>query len=118
MNIEQLKNRKSELNITFDELSERSGVAKRTIENVFLGATKNPRIDTVQAIERALGLAPQWTDEEKALGVVSTPTVLSDRDLNTLGIINRAEDVLGEAYVDKMLELLDFTTEQKLKEKK
>lgn len=118
LNLQQWKIQKKKLKITFDDLAEKTGISRRQLQYLFQGEIDNPRIETVQAIERALGLAPQWTDEEKALGAVSTPTVLSDRDLNTLGIINRAEDVLGEAYVDKMLELLDFTTEQKLKEKK
>lgn len=74
MNIEALKERRKELKITYDELSAKSGVPVRTIYGIFTGTTKNPRIDTVQAIEKALGLdAPsddlQWTDEERALGV-------------------------------------------------
>lgn len=56
MDIEYLKKVKKEKKITLDEISAKSGIPKRTIEDIFRGATKNPRIDTMQAIERALGI--------------------------------------------------------------
>lgn len=61
MEIEKLKKRKKELKLTFDELSMRSGIPKRTLENIFHGITPTPRIDTMQAIERALGLSNEKT---------------------------------------------------------
>lgn len=56
MDIEYLKKVKKEKRITLDEISAKSGIPKRTVEDIFRGATKNPRIDTMQAIERALGI--------------------------------------------------------------
>lgn len=56
MDIEYLKNRKKQIKMTLDELSLKSGIPKRTIEDIFRGSTKHPRIDTLQAIERALGI--------------------------------------------------------------
>lgn len=84
MDIEYLKKVKKEKKMTLDEISASSGIPKRTLEDVFRGATKHPRIDTVQAIEKALGIektpseetegAQEWmqlyhtlTDENKAL---------------------------------------------------
>ena len=75
-NIEELKSKRKELKMTFDELSSKSGIPLRTLENIFHGITKNPRIDTMQAIERALGIVPDEneptfdrppTEEEKQL---------------------------------------------------
>lgn len=82
--IEVLKKRRKELKMTFEELSKASGIPLRTLENIFHGVTKNPRIDTLQAIEKALGIekappeetegANEWmqlyyvlTDENRAL---------------------------------------------------
>ena len=71
--IEQLKLRKKELGITYEELSYRSVVPLRTLENIFNGITKHPRIDTMQAICRALGLtteknsSDELTDAEQEL---------------------------------------------------
>lgn len=54
--IETLKKKKKEKKITFDELSKISGIPVNTIYDIFRGITKNPRIDTMQAIERALDI--------------------------------------------------------------
>ncbi len=48
--------RKKELNLTFDQLSKLSGIPKRTILGIFRGEVHTPRIDTVQAIEKTLGI--------------------------------------------------------------
>ena len=63
MDIEYLKKVKKEKKMTLDEISARSGIPKRTLEDVFRGATKHPRIDTVQAIEKALGIEKTPTEE-------------------------------------------------------
>lgn len=85
MDILALKNRKKELKMTLDELSEKSGIAKRTIEDIFRGATKNPRIDTLQAIERALGIT---TDETQK----SPQDELSEGEKMLLDLFNRVPD--------------------------
>lgn len=56
MDIQRLKERKNELHLSYDELAEKSGIPKTTLTNIFLGRTHNPRTDTVEAIERALGI--------------------------------------------------------------
>lgn len=56
MDIQRLKERKNELHLSYDELAEKSGIPKTTLTNIFLGRTPNPRTDTVEAIERALGI--------------------------------------------------------------
>lgn len=58
----QLQIRRKELKMTFDELSRRSGLPKRTLENILQGKTPTPRIDTVQAIERALDISSDPSD--------------------------------------------------------
>lgn len=56
MDIDFLKARKKELHLSYDEIAAKSGIPKTTVTNIFMGRTQNPRIDTVQAIEKALGL--------------------------------------------------------------
>lgn len=58
--------------ITQVELSEKSGLPLQTIRNIFSNPTRNPRIDTMQAIENALGfISPtavtQYTEKENYL---------------------------------------------------
>ena len=58
--------------ITQVELSEKSGLPLQTIRNIFSNPTRNPRIDTMQAIENALGFVSptavsQFTEKENEL---------------------------------------------------
>ena len=58
---ECLKQRK----ITYSQLAEMSGVPLNTLKNIFGGFTPNPRIDTINAIETALGLDKTRKAEDK-----------------------------------------------------
>ncbi len=72
MDISAMKTRKKELKMTLDELSAKSGIPKRTLEDIFRGATKNPRVDTLHAIEKALNLRQtnlEFTNADKAAGI-------------------------------------------------
>ena len=68
MDIEYLKKIKKQKKMTLDEISEKSGIPKRTIEDIFRGATKHPRIDTMQAIEKALGVYNEKTPSDETEG--------------------------------------------------
>ena len=56
MDIEYVKKVMKEKKITQIDLSNLSGIPIQTLRKIFAGYTPNPRIDTVQAIEKALGL--------------------------------------------------------------
>jgi transcriptional regulator with XRE-family HTH domain len=73
IDIETLKTIKKQKKMTLQDIADRSGIPKRTLEDIFRGYTRHPRLDTLQAIERALGLtqeqdpAPEYTEEERKL---------------------------------------------------
>ena len=67
MDIEFLKQIKKEKKMTLQEISDLSGIPKRTVDGIFSGKTKNPRIDTMQAIERALGIENEKTPPGREL---------------------------------------------------
>ena len=69
MNIETLKRRKKELKMTFEELSALSDVSISALKDIFRGDTPHPRIDTIQAIERALGISEQSYEEQAKMTV-------------------------------------------------
>ena len=54
MTIKELKQRKQELHYTNEQIAEKSGVPLGTVQKIFSGATRYPRLETVEAIERAL----------------------------------------------------------------
>lgn len=56
MDIQQIKNIMKSQGITYEELSFMSNIPLNTLKNIFRGKTQNPRIDTMKAIEKALGL--------------------------------------------------------------
>lgn len=56
MEILAIKQYMKENKITYDELAARSGISISTIKKIFSGVSLYPRVDTMQAIERALGL--------------------------------------------------------------
>lgn len=65
--IEEIKAYMKQNNITYQQLSDDSGIPLNTLKNIFRLKTRNPRIDTMRAIERALGLdtpAEPQTDNE------------------------------------------------------
>lgn len=71
MNIEDLKKKKKELKMTFEELSEKSGIPISTLKYIFTSRTSAPRIDTMEAIERALDISND--DRIKSIGGFSLP---------------------------------------------
>lgn len=67
MDLEKWKKMKKEKKLTFDALAEKSNIPKRTLEDIFSGRTVEPRITTVEAIERALGLNQPQTKKDPVL---------------------------------------------------
>ncbi len=56
MEIIEIKKYLKDNKITYEKLSELSQVPLNTLKNIFSGRTPTPRIDTIQSIEKALGL--------------------------------------------------------------
>lgn len=75
MTTEQINEERKKQKMSVAELAEKANLPKGTVEKILFGIVKHPRIDTMEAIEKALGLnkpnaddnAPLLTDKEKAL---------------------------------------------------
>lgn len=72
IDLELWKAKRKELDIDYQTLADQAEVSLNTIKNIFRGATADPRIETVQRIERALGIeeektSPEYTEEELQL---------------------------------------------------
>lgn len=75
-NLDLWKARKKELHLTLDEIAKKTNISISTIKDIFRGTTYAPRIDTVEAIERALGISSDGiTAEERAAGAVETKKI-------------------------------------------
>ena len=74
--------KRKQLKISLSLLAEKTEISISTIKDIFRGATTDPRIETVQRIERALGI-----EEEK------TPTDdLSDGEKELISLIKQLTD--------------------------
>jgi transcriptional regulator with XRE-family HTH domain len=101
MNIQEIKKFMKENKITQIELAEMSKIPLQTIRKVLSGITPNPRIDTMQAIERALGInaqnektLPQLSDGEQKLIELFRLVPQDQQDL-VLSMINGAIESLN-----------------------
>lgn len=109
MDIERLKQAKKACGLTYEELSKNSGVPISTLYDIFRGITLAPRIDTVQAIEKALGLSNDITTEEYAAGWRNTATVqITPDEDDILDKYRELKQILGEKKgADLVKSLLD-----------
>ncbi len=109
MNVEQLKQAKKAKKITYEQLSNISGVPLSTIYDIFREVTTAPRIDTIQAIEKALGLNQptiEWTEADRAQGVGKYPTYLSAAETEFLELRSEILRVHGEQYLETVITML------------
>ena len=63
MDLELWKQVKKNKKLTLQDISDISNIPKRTVDDIFSGKTTNPRIDTVKAIELALGIKEEQTKD-------------------------------------------------------
>lgn len=67
MGLEKISDYKKKMNLTTEELSEKSGVPIGTLNKILSGATKDPKIETLKAIAKVLGLSLDDFDDKKPL---------------------------------------------------
>lgn len=72
MGIDYIKTKKKELNMTTEELSERSGVPVGTLNKILAGQTSDPKFETVKAICKALDISLAALDDYKTQQEVHT----------------------------------------------
>ena len=56
MGLEKIAERKKELGLTTEELSNKSGIPVGTLNKILNGTTTDPKLETVKALSRVLGL--------------------------------------------------------------
>ncbi len=109
MELTEWKKAKKQKGMTIADIAEKANLPKGTVQNIFAGYVPSPRIDTVQAIERALGIGrSEWTEEEKALGIVESVKVsVNEREMRWIQILSELDQVKGKEFTDKIVEMLE-----------
>ena len=64
MGLEMIAIYKKKLGLTTEELSDKSGVPVGTLNKILSGATKDPKLETLKAIARVLGLSLNDFDDQ------------------------------------------------------
>ncbi len=104
MDLDIWKKRKKEMKCTFDMLAKKSNVPKRTLEDIFSGRTPSPRIDTVQAIEKALGLSECDCDGDTGL----SDARLSEAERHMLDTFRKVGNRYGESGQERAVAILEL----------
>lgn len=105
MDINVIKNYLKEHKITYANLAGMSGVPIQTIQKVFSGTTKNPRIDTVHALEKALGL-----DKKSDFNIYDIPGIEPLPVFNSVplvGTIACGTPTLAEENIEEYIKMAD-----------
>ena len=72
MGLEKITEYKKKLGMTTEELSKQSGVPLGTLNKILSGATKDPKLETLKAIARVLGLSLDDFDDLKINKTITT----------------------------------------------
>ena len=91
VNLELWNNQRKKMKISLATLAEQTEISISTIKDIFRGATTDPRIETVQRIERALGLDKEKSppselteSEQELISIISQMTVEEVKELQTI----------------------------------
>lgn len=83
--LEIWRNRKKELGLTNKKIAEKANLPLRTVEQIMCGTVKSPRLDSVQAIERALELDTQLINKDPVFkGTFETESVVQYEEIGTI----------------------------------
>lgn len=94
---------RKEAGLTLDELSERSGISKSTINKIIAGTSKAPTLDTVRALAKAMGKTlNDFDDNEKRASTISVEALKIARKYEGLNNTSRgAVQALIDYYETK-----------------
>ncbi len=110
MEVSQLNEERKRQKISVEALAKKANLPKGTVEKVLFGVVQNPRIDTMRAIEQALGLSPSVgiTEEDRAAGAEETMTVSLSAPLYEW--VEIGENILeskGEEFFESLIKVLN-----------
>lgn len=85
VNLELWNAQKKKLKLTLSDIASKTKISISAVKDIFRGATTDPRLETVQAIERVLGLTTEETQK-------SPQDELSEGEKMLLDLFNRVPE--------------------------
>ncbi len=110
--LEIWRSRKKELGLTNKQIAEKANLPLRTVEQIMCGTVKSPRLDSVEAIERALGINEKSSPAEQES--VKIPDSLKPYQYAFF----EGMDGLSDESIKDILKYVDFVKSKEDKEKK
>lgn len=95
MDIERLQQARKEKKLSYDDLAKLTGYSRSTITNIFCGYIEFPRHETIQGLERALGL------EEKEN---RPPSDMTESEKELFDLITQ----MNEEEIDELSNFIDY----------
>lgn len=80
MDIELYKKTLKTKKMTYEDLANKTGISLGAIKRIMAGIAKYPRIDTIEAIEQALGLTSEATLPKEVLSLIELIATLTDEE--------------------------------------
>ena len=99
MDYKKYKKILKEKGITYQELADMSGIPKDTIQSIMIGRSINPRIDTILAIEKALGIETEYFKIKNIEPLPDTTLV------PVIGTIACGDPILAEENITEYLKV-------------
>ncbi len=118
MKVSELNEERKRQDLSVAELAKRANLPKGTVEKVLFGIVQNPRIDTMQAIEKALGISDEsgWTKEDREGGISERGKVtVTPDELELLDLYNSIGYKFGKARQAIVKKLLEAMAEEEKK---
>lgn len=117
MKVTELNEERKRQGLSVAELAQRSNLPKGTVEKVLFGIVQNPRIDTMQAIEKALGISEgKWTDADRAGGISERGKITVNADeMEMLDLYNSIGHKFGKTRQETIKKLLEAMLEEEKK---
>ncbi len=103
--VERLKRRRLELEYSYQDLADKTGLSKSTLQRYEAGAIKNIPLDKLQVLAKGLGVSPEWIMGWDSSATVLMQTAVSKQRLEALS--PRIEQLTDENFV-KVIEYIDF----------
>ena len=109
MGVEELNEERKRQKLSVAELAAKANLPKGTVEKVLFGIVKNPRIDTMEAIERALGINEKSSPAEQES--LKIPEALKPYQV----AFYEGLDGLSEESMKDILKYIEFVKEKEKK---
>lgn len=112
IDLQKWKEAKKKIGWTYETIADQAGVSKRTVEDIFRGYNKNPKIETINAIENALGLRGDVDINERGLYLDKVKELVTVDEYLLLTYYREIGQKYGETQKALSLEILRLIAEK------